>query len=165
MPPAKERKERALTQRAAELRAFLRDDPVLNELLEGKESTDGQLKTAILDSIEDWNTTQPPLAAIDIESHPSPRLMIRGAVIEILESAAIYYARNQLPYSDGGISVDDKNKLQLYQAKIASLSEGSRGYEAKKVALKKTTNIAAGFGSVPSEYSGINTDLDPSVNR
>jgi hypothetical protein len=165
MPPPKERNERLLKQRTEELRSFLRDDPVLNELLEGKESTDGQMKQAIFDAIEDWNTTQPPLGVIDIASHPSPRLLIRGAAIEILDSAAIYYARNQLPYSDGGISVDDKNKMPLFHAKIAALSDGPRGYEAKKVALKKTRNIAAGFGSVPSEYSGINTDLDPAVNR
>lgn len=165
MPPPKEKKERVFKKRTEELRAFLRDDPVLNELLEGKESSDGQMKQAILDSIEDWNTTQPPLTAITVENHPSPRLMIRGAAVEILDSAAIYYARNQLPYSDGGISVDDKNKMQLFHAKIAALSDGPRGYEAKKVALKKTLNIAAGFGSIPSEYSGINTDLDPAVNR
>lgn len=157
--------ERILKQRVNELRAFLRDDPNLNELLEGKESTDGQLKGAIADSIDDWNTTQPSLAAIDIKNHPSARLLIRGAAIEILSSAAIYYERNRLPYTDGGISVDDKAKMQGYTTMISVLGDGPRGYEAKKVGLKKTQNIAAGFGGVPSEYSGLNSDSDPSVGR
>lgn len=160
-----EEDDRLFKLRQNELRAFLRDDPKLNELLEGKESTDGQLKQAILDAIDDWNTTQPPLANVDIRSHPSPRLLIRGAAIEILSSSAIYYERNRLPYTDGGISVDDKAKMQGYATMISVLGDGPRGYENKKVNLKKTQNIAAGFGGVPSEYSGLNSDSDPSVGR
>lgn len=154
MANGKETTERVTAQRVRDLRAYLRDDPLLNELLEGKESTDGQLREAILDSIDDWNNTQPPLAFITVENHPSRRMLIRGAAIEILRSTAIYYARNQLPYSDGGISVDDKNKLGPY---LSLIQDKANDYETKKINLKKSLNISLGFGQIPSEYSGSNT--------
>ncbi len=139
------------------LRAFLRDSPVLNELIEGKESSDGQLKQALLDSVDDWNTTQPPNAPINLRTHPSQRLLIRGASIEILYSAGFLQSRNRLDYNDGGIVVRDKDKAPDYQAWIARLVAD---YETKKVNLKKSRNIAIGFGAVPSEYSGNNRNDD-----
>lgn len=139
------------------LRNYLRDDPVLNELIEGKESSDGQLREAVLDAIEDWNNTQPPLANVTIITHPSSRLLIRGAAIEILHSAGILQSRNRLDYNDGGIVVRDKDKAPDYQAWIGHLI---RDYETKKINLKKSQNIALGFGSIPSEYSGNNRNDD-----
>lgn len=139
------------------LRAFLRDQPVLNELIEGKESGDGELRDAILDAIEDWNNTQPPIAPVNIRTHPSQRLLIRGAAIEILFSAGILQSRNRLDYNDGGIVVRDKDKAPDYQAWIARLVND---YEMKKINLKKSSNIAIGFGAVPSEYSGNNRNDD-----
>lgn len=153
--PGKNEKKGAVLVRR--LRAYLRDDPVLNELIEGKESGDGQLKEAILDAIEDWNDTQPPLARINILTHPSDRLLIRGAAIEILHSAGILQSRNRLDYNDGGIVVRDKDKAPDYQAWISHLV---RDYETKKINLKKSLNISLGFGSVPSEYSGNNRNDD-----
>ncbi len=153
-PPDGEKLGQLLVRR---LRSFMRDHPVLNELIEGKESSDGQLKEAILDAIEDWNDTQPPLAPINIKTHPSQRLLIRGAAIEILFSAGILQSRNRLDYNDGGIVVRDKDKAPDYQAWIARLVND---YELKKVNKKKSQNIALGFGAVPSEYSGNNRNDD-----
>lgn len=153
--PPKQEKVGAILVR--KLRAYLRDDPILNELIEGKESSDGQLRDAILDAIEDWNTTQPPLANINILTHPSQRLLIRGAAIEILHSAGILQSRNRLDYNDGGIVVRDKDKAPDYQAWISHLI---RDYETKKINLKKSSNISIGFGAIPSEYSGNNRSDD-----
>ena len=139
------------------LRDFIRDQPVLNELIEGKESSDGQLRDAILDAIEDWNNTQPPIAPVNIRTHPSQRLLIRGAAIEILYSAGILQSRNRLDYNDGGIVVRDKDKAPDYQAWIARLVND---YETKKINLKKSSNISIGFGAIPSEYSGNNRNDD-----
>ena len=153
--PGKNEKKGARLVR--KLRAYLRDDPILNELIEGKESTNDQLKVAILDAIEDWNDTQPPLAPVNILTHPSERLLIRGAAIEILHSAGILQSRNRLDYNDGGIVVRDKDKAPDYQAWISHLI---RDYETKKINKKKSQNIALGFGGIPSEYSGNNRNDD-----
>jgi hypothetical protein len=132
------------------VRAFIRDDAVLNELLEGKESSDGQVKQAIIDAIDDWNTTPPLLAPVTVATHPSERLLVRGAAIELLMSAGIFYGRNNLNYSDGGITVADKDKGPIFQSFAQQLIAD---YERKKQQLKISQNIGMGYGQVPSEYS------------
>jgi hypothetical protein len=139
------------------LRAFLRDHAVLNELIEGKESSNEQLRDALLDAIDDWNITQPPLAPVNIRTHPSQRLLIRGAAIEILFSAGILQDRNRLDYNDGGIVVRDKDKGPAYAAWIARLVND---YETKKINKKKTDNMNLAFGFIPSEYSGNNRNSE-----
>ena len=135
-----------------QLRAFLRDDPTLNELIEGKESSDGQLKQALLDALEDWNTTPPLLAPVNVANHPSRRLLVRSAAIEILVSMGIYFARNDLTYSDGGITVADKNKAGIYAQYVQKLQAD---FERKKLDLKKARNLDLAYGIVPSEYGAI----------
>lgn len=141
-----------LTQK---LNAFLRDDPALNELIDGKESSPAQLRDALEASLDDWNTTPPPIPFVTYETHPSKRLLIRGAVIEILESAGILQSRNKLQYNDGGISVSTSDKAQAYASWISAFA--SR-YERKKIEIKKSINITRGWGQAPSEYSTIHGD-------
>jgi hypothetical protein len=131
------------------LRRFLRDDATLNTLISGEESSDAQLMDALEDSVDDWNNTPPPLAHITLETHPSVRLLIRGAAIEILASAGILQSRNRLDYSDGGVTVRVSDKAPDYQAWITRMVND---YERKKLELKKTLNIQLGYGAVPSEY-------------
>lgn len=136
------------------LRKFLRDIDELNKLLEGKESTDSQLRMAIEDALDDWNSTPPRLAPAKLENHPSPRLLLRGAAIEVLCSAGIFYSRNRLNYSDGGITVAVFDRAQDYQAWATRFTNE---YERKKAALKKSINIEGGWGCVSSEYAEINS--------
>lgn len=139
------------------LRKFLRDIDELNKLLEGKESSDGQMRMAIEDSLDDWNHTPPLLAQVTLDVHPSPRLLIRGAAIEVLVSAGIFYSRNKLNYSDGGITVAVYDKAQDYQSWV---NHFVNDYERKKVETKKAINVSQGWGGVPSEYSEINSWFD-----
>jgi len=136
------------------LRKFLRDIDELNKLLEGKESTDSQLRMAIEDALDDWNTTPPLLTPVTLENHPAPRLLLRGAAIEVLMSAGIFYSRNRLNYSDGGITVAVFDRAQDYQAWANRFAQE---YEAKKASTKKAINIAQGWGGIPSEYREINS--------
>lgn len=137
------------------LNTFLRDNPILNTLIEGKESSPAQLRMAIEDSLDDWNTTPPPLAYVTYTSHPSRRLLIRGAVIEILDSAGILQSRNKLSYNDGGISVQISDKGGDYMQWI---NKFTADYERKKMEVKKTININLGWGEAPSEYALISGD-------
>jgi len=110
---------------------------------------------AIEDSLDDWNTTPPPIPHVTYNSHPSRRLLIRGAVIEILESAGILMSRNRLDYSDGGVTVRVSDKAQDYSQWIDRFINR---YEKKKYEIKKTINIQRGWGSVASEYEQIHGD-------
>lgn len=135
------------------LRKFLRDIDELNKLLEGKESSDSQLRMAVEDALDDWNHTPPLIATVTLEQHPSPRLLMRAAAIEVLTSAGIFYSRNRLSYSDGGITVSVYDKAQDYQAWIGQFIND---YERKKLEIKKAINIEGGWGAVSSEYAAIN---------
>jgi len=142
-----------MDQYVGRLRKFLRDIDELNKLLDGKESSDSQLRMAIEDALDDWNITPPLIANVTIENHPSRRLLIRGAAIEVLESAGIFYTRNRLNYSDGGITVSIFDKAQDYSSWA---NKFKADYERKKQEVKKAQNISAGWGGVPSEYYEIN---------
>jgi len=135
------------------LNRFIRDDEKLNRLIEGRESSPAQLRMALEDSLDDWNTTPPPIAHISYETHPSRRLLIRGAVIEILESAGILMSRNRLDYNDGGITVRISDKAGDYSQWITSVVNR---YERKKLEIKRSINVGLGWGYVESEYSTIN---------
>jgi hypothetical protein len=139
------------------LRKFLRDIDELNKLLEGKESSDSQLRMALEDALDDWNNTPPRLTPVTLENHPSPRLLIRGAAIEVLISAGIFYSRNRLNYSDGGITVAVYDRAQDYQAWA---NHFVNDYERKKIETKKAINVEAAWGGIPSEYSEINSWFD-----
>ena len=142
------------------VRAKLRDFPELNRLIEGRETSDREIAFAIVDAIDDFNTTPPLLGSYTIENFPSMSLLIRGAIINVLESVGLLQTRNQMSYSDGqgvGVGISDKtplllNWIQLYQGQ----------YEQKKFRLKQALNLgnALNGSGVPSEYVLINGYFD-----
>tara|TARA_Y100000114_G_scaffold157273_1_gene188688 strand:- start:3628 stop:4158 length:531 start_codon:yes stop_codon:yes gene_type:complete len=142
------------------VRAKLRDYPELNRLIEGRETSDKEIAFAIMEAIDDFNTTPPLIGSYNLESFPSMSLLIRGTIINILESVGLLQTRNQMSYSDGqgvGVGISDKtplllNWIQLYQGQ----------YEQKKFRLKQALNLGGALngGGVPSEYVLINGYFD-----
>lgn len=135
------------------LRLFLNDTAELNRLIRQEESDDDRLDLAIRLTIDDWNITMPILGTVTIVDYPSIYLLIHGATIQILKSAGILQARNQLDYQAGNLTVRLFNKSQLYQAWLAQFVAD---YEVKKSGVKITLNIDGGWNDgSPSEYSSI----------
>ena len=142
------------------VRAKLRDHPELNRLIEGRETSDREIAFAVMEAIDDFNTTPPLIGNYNIDNFPSISLLIRGTVINVLESVGLLQTRNQMSYSDGqgvGVGISDKtpllmNWIQLYQGQ----------YEQKKFRLKQAINLngALNGGGVPSEYVLINGYFD-----
>lgn len=142
------------------VRAKLRDFPELNRLIEGRETSDREIAFGIMEAIDDFNTTPPLIGNYNIENFPSTSLLIRGTIINVLESVGLLQTRNQMSYSDGqgvGVGISDKtplllNWIQLYQGQ----------YEQKKFRLKQAINLngALNGGGVPSEYVLINGYFD-----
>jgi len=76
--------------------------------------------------------------------------LLRGAVINLLESAGLLMTRNHLTFSDGGIQVGISDKTPLYHAWIQLFRND---YESKKLRLKVAINIEQAWGGgVHSEY-------------
>lgn len=144
----------------AMVRAKLRDYPELNRLVAGQETSDRQIAFALMEAIDDYNTTPPLLDPVNLDTHPSVSLLINGTIIFVLESVGLLQTRNQMNYSDGqGVQVGVNDKSPLLMQWI-NLFRGQ--YEQKKMRLKQATNLrgALNQGGVPSEYAFVNGFFD-----
>ncbi len=139
----------AMDQMVSLVRSYLRDYPELNRLIAGEAHSNRQIAWAIVDAIEDFNIT-PPLTKWGLSTFPSRNLLIRGAVISLLESEGLLMTRNHLTFSDGGIQVGVSDKTPLLQSWIQLLTNK---YEKKKQDMKIYMNIESAWdGGVHSEY-------------
>jgi hypothetical protein len=138
---------------ASQVRMFMRDYPELNRLIKGEEHSERMIVWAILDALDDFNTT-PPMTSIQLTQFPSKYILLRGTVISLLESLGMLMTRNHLTFSDGGIQVGVSDKTPLLQAWIQMFTNK---YEEKKKQLKIAMNIEGGWGGgVHSEYLWMN---------
>lgn len=131
------------------VRFFMRDYPELNRLFSGVESGDRMIAWAIIDGLYDFNLT-PPFTSFSLTNFPSPDLLLRKAVINLLESIGLLQTRNHLTFSDGGIQVGISDKTPLIQSWIQLFTNS---YESKKRERKIALNIEGGWGDGShSEY-------------
>ena len=146
-------KELAQERARKYLRLFLNDTPELNRLIRKQESTDEKLDLAILLAIDDYNITPPPLGRVSVENFPSIWLLLYGATVQVLRSAGLLQARNELVYQAGNVSVRIFDKTALYQSWITQFMQP---YERMKHDFKISQNIASALGGgVQSEYANL----------
>ena len=134
------------------VRAKLRDYPELNRLIEGRETSDREIAFAIMETIDDFNTSPPLIESFTLESFPSTSLLIRGTIVNIMESVGLLQTRNQMSYSDGqGIQVSVSDKAPMLMQWISLFANQ---YEQKKLRLKKALNLSGALNGsgVSSEY-------------
>jgi len=133
-----------------EVRAYLRDYPELNRLLDAEETSDRQLRWYIIEVLDDFSATPPPLGTLRLENLPRS-IILKGVAAEALTSAAVLNLRNALSYTDGGFSVD----LDKHQAMLALANIFRQEYETKKTRWKIAQNIQRALGQatgIHSEY-------------
>lgn len=144
-----------LNEMVAVVRMFLRDFPELNRLISGEETSDRMIAWAIIDAIDDWNSTPPFIGNVGITNFPSMSWLREAAVMRTLESVGLLQTRNQLNFSDGGISVSVSDKtplllnwVQLYAGRV----------DQRKAQIKASMNIelAMDGGGALSEYFLVN---------
>ena len=130
---------------------YLRDYSELNRLIDGEETSDRMIAWAIIDTLDDINNRPPHIGSFTVGTFPYKSLLLRGTVITILESVGILQTRNQLQYSDGGISVGASDKAPMLMQWIQMLS---MSYEQKLDKWKISRNITEAFNgsAVMSDY-------------
>ena len=105
----------ALTE--ARVRLFLRDNTADdNYLLDDVEFTEDEIDAAMEACVDEWNETTPDIGVYTYENFPYRHYWLVGTKGHLFSIAAANYARNNLTYSAGGITIDDKNKMKQYQA-------------------------------------------------
>jgi hypothetical protein len=136
----------------AEIRMALRDYPECNTLLNDVEFTDNEIAYCITRPIDTWNSMSPNVGQYDIHNFPWRQAHINAAVGELMKIAAYHYFRNQLPYSSGGLSVDDKNKGAVY---LQMAEQELVKFQAFSQEKKFEMNIMGGFAGLPGPYDQI----------
>ena len=131
------------------VRIFMRDQAAFNALLFGEETDDDTIDLCIDMTLDDFMWTTPQIGGYTLDNFPSFYLLIIGTVINVLRSAGILQSRNNLNYSDGGITVASSDKTPLYQSWIDRFY---RDYEEKKKKLKMQLNAQKAYGNRWSEY-------------
>lgn len=137
-----------------DIRLSLRDNSQEdNTLLDNVEFDGAEIAQAVVRPIRMWNEMPPPLRPLQTtKTFPLQELWLLGIQSFLLETAAHNYRRNDLPYSAGGVSVQDKAKADSYDS--AAHRVGIRFREllqAKKIEI----NIQLFSGVVSSPYGGL----------
>jgi len=137
-----------------EIRLTMRDNSSADNLLLDNVEFDGaEIAQAVLRPIQYWNEIPPPLRpAMTTKTFPFKEIWLKGIQAYLYRMASNTYRRNRLPYSAGGVTVDDKNKEQEYSAAAAGLlREFQDMVQAKKVEI----NIAGFSSSISSQYGNL----------
>ncbi len=136
------------------VRLFTRDFPELNLLTRGEESGDRMVAWATADFLSDFNGTPPftGLSLEDLAMRNLQNLCVRGTVITLMQSTMILHARNFLPFTDGGMSIQINDKAPMLQSMIGLFQSV---YEQQKRLVKTAINIEELLDSGPS---GVHSD-------
>lgn len=138
-----------------DVRVFLRDNsPEDNYLISELEFDLTEIVESIVRCIDQFNAAQPPIPRkFDTTTFPNPVILLTGAMGYLYQLAAKHYRRNHLPYSAGGVQIDDKNKGNEYdQIGMALIAEYTQWVKNKKAQLN-AQNFNGNFGS-GYEYGG-----------
>lgn len=133
------------------VRLYMRDYPHLNRLTAGEESSSRQIAWAVIDALDDWNSTPPFVGNAGLSNFPSFSWLREATVMRLLEGVTLLNIRNHLDFQDGGISVSKSGSIAMTQNFTAMLNNR---LEEKKAKIKASLNIELaldGYG-VPSEY-------------
>lgn len=98
------------------LRAYVRDFAPLNRLLANEESKDRDLALAVYRAVEDFSGTPPPnyYTLQTLIQHHKMDLLLRGAACKLIESVVFQYARNEISFTDAGVSVKISDKAPIF---------------------------------------------------
>lgn len=129
-----------------DVRIWLRDnDPDANVLLDTFEFEPEEIRHAMTLTVDYYNETPPFLGRYDYDKFPWRFHLLQGTAANLLFMAAHRYRRNHLNYSAGGVSVDDQNKYQQYDAAGDKLWAE---YKSWVSTAKKAANAEQGWGTI-----------------
>jgi len=135
------------------IRMMVRDTcPEANYLLDELEYSDAEIMMALRNPIDEWNETSPDLGALTPRIFPWRNHHAKAAIGELLQMAGLWYLRNHLSYSAGGVSINDRDKANAY----LQLAQVYKQKWADFITTKKMElNVAGGFQTLCSSYSNI----------
>lgn len=136
-----------------DIRWAIRDYPAANKLLGDYQFSDAEVSLAIVQAVRRFNMA-PPLSTLEVRTTTWPRQawanLVDGVLADLFVVAASYYRAGHLPYSAGGVSVDDMAKEKDY---LSAQAACQAKWEYWIRMTKSAINIMDGFGSLESPYN------------
>lgn len=133
-----------------DIRLFLMDKKELNPLLRGVRWSAEDIDQAIQRCVDYYNETPPFVDAQIPSSFPYRYTLLMGVSGHLLRSASINEANNQLTYTADGVTIQDKDKAELF-GKLGSMLWDE--FKGKVTDIKVSINIGLAYGSSASELS------------
>jgi hypothetical protein len=137
-----------------EVRMALIDmSPEYNTLIEDFEFSDVQITYAIRRPVDEWNESPPCLTGhtYTASTFPWREFWLRATCAHLLRMAGHHYSRNNLRYNAGGVSVQDKDKMNEYMTQADMLF---KEWKEWMMLTKREININACFGTISSPSFG-----------
>ena len=129
-----------------DVRIWLRDnDPEANTLLDDFEFSPEEIRTAMTLTVDYWNDQPPQLRNYDYDKFPWRSQLLTGTAGNLLYIAANRYRRNALQYSAGGLTIQDQEKYQQYDAAGHRLFESYKEWVTRH---KRAMNAEQGFATI-----------------
>ena len=132
-----------------QVRLYIRDHVDYNRLIDEQEFTDERIVFARDLTIDMFNVL-PPVTTYELEDFPNRYVLLMGTLHNLFLGEAAMAARNQMSYSDGGLTIPIEERFEYY-----SNLAGQYGAQFNQLAqqLKIHKNIEDGWGSVGSDFA------------
>lgn len=137
----------------ADLREMIADSEPEKNILNKKEQmySDVRLKFFLKQALRDLNAGS-PRTSFTFEDFPDPHLIVLGAMIFCFISEGALQLRNQIDYSDSGLTISMFNKTGGYQGWASFLMQS---YLQSKTDFKRSVipdRFGAGFYGIQSQF-------------
>ena len=124
------------------------DKPELNPLIRGVKWDAQDIDQAMQRVVDYFNETAPFSIVLNTRYFPYRYTLLIGVAGHLLRSASISDAVNQLDYSADGVSIQDRNKADIFM-RIGNMFWEE--FKEKVLMIKVEQNMNNCFGSSPSE--------------
>lgn len=131
------------------VRLFIRDNIEYNKLLDELQFDDERISQAIDLAIDKFNLMTPFSNYIE-STFPNRSLLLLGTLEQLFLGEAAAAARNELTYSDGGLTVPLEERFQYYTALAQTYGQQ---FQQMGQQLKIQLNMEEGYSMVQSDFA------------
>lgn len=132
-----------------EIRDYLADSPENNHLIDGEEFTDARILIAMKMALSTFNSTPPISIKLQVQQMPAD-ILLYGTLWHLYNGQMALAARNQMSYSDGGLTVPIEERYQFF-VQMAQMYENQFTQAIK--AYKVSMNMDSGWGEIRTDYA------------
>jgi hypothetical protein len=131
------------------VRAYMQDTPEKNKLIEGQEFKDQEIRMAIAKAVSEINSTPPSSISFGNGTGGFPlTFLLEFSSINLAKMSLNKAIRNDIQYTDGGITVD----TDKIQKRMAWLNQQLSFVKEDLKKYKMTMNLEGITGYLPSSY-------------